>query len=455
MKHLTKAIRIAGRANGSRAVPFSEGVEVKFRLLVAIPALGLCFSAIPFTSFANSADWPQWRGPDRSGSSAERGLLKQWPKEGPKLLWQVHDIGDGYSTPAVVGSRIYVMSNRGMDNEYVQAISTKDGKSVWMTRVGNVGNPNQNPSYPKARSTPTVDGNLLYALSSDGDLACLETGSGNIRWQKNIRKEFGGQPGEWAYAESPLVDVDVVVVTPGGAEASMVALNKKTGALVWKTALPGGDPAGYASAISIEAAGRRQYVQLTPRGIVGVDAKTGQLLWSYREAAKGPAQYFTPVARDGFVYGGALGVGGGLVRLKPEGDRVVAEQVYFTRGLPNGIGGAVLFADTLFGTEVGQSLVAAEFTTGKVKWKTDNFGWASVAAADGLLFCHLINGDVVLVEATPEAFHERGRFTPPLQPTHKKAGDFGEEAFAYPVVANGRLYIRDLGTLWAYDIKAR
>jgi outer membrane protein assembly factor BamB len=430
-------------------------VQVKSRLLIAVPALSLFFSAIPLTSFANPADWPQWRGADRSGSSAERGLLKQWPKEGPKLLWQVSDIGDGYSTPAVVGSRIFVMSNRGMDNEYVQAISTKDGKSIWMTRVGNVGNPNQNPSYPKARSTPTVDGNLLYVLGSDGDLACLETGSGNIRWQKNIRKEFGGQPGEWAYAESPLVDGDVVVVTPGGTEASMLALNKKTGALVWKATLPGGDPAGYASAIVVESAGRRQFVQLTPRGLVGVDATTGQLLWSYREAAKGPAQYFTPVARDGFVYGGALGVGGGLVRLKAEGDRVVAEQVYFTRGLPNGIGGAVLFGDTLFGTEVGQSLVAAEFTTGKVKWKADNFGWASVAVVDGFLYCHLINGDMALVEATPDAFREKGRFTPPQQPTHKKAGDFGEEAFAYPVISNGRLYIRDLNALWAYDIKGR
>ena len=163
---------------------------------------------------AATSDWPQWRGPQRDGTSQERGLLKQWPAGGPKLLWQVNDIGDGYSTPAVVGKRIYVMSNRGMENEFVQALSTDDGKSIWTTRLGNVGNPNQNPPYPKARSTPTVDGNFIFALGSDGDLACLEVKSGKIRWQKNIRKEFGGQPGEWAYAESPLVDGDVVVVTP-------------------------------------------------------------------------------------------------------------------------------------------------------------------------------------------------------------------------------------------------
>lgn len=431
---------------------------MKLGLLATFAALCFCFSVVPVTRSAGIGvspdDWPQWRGPARNGTSPESGLLKQWPAGGPKLLWQINDIGDGYSTPVVVGNRIYLMSNRDMENEFVAALSTQDGKVIWTTRVGNVGNPNQNPPYPKARSTPTVDGNFIYALGSDGDIACLEAKSGKIRWSKNIRKEFGGTPGEWAYAESPLVDGDVVVVTPGGAEATMVALNKKTGALVWKSAVPGGEPAGYASAIVVQAGGRKQYVQLLSKGIVGVDAKTGQFLWRYAEAAKGPAQYFTPVARGEYVYGGALGVGGGLVRLRPEGSGVAAEQVYFIRGLPNGIGGAVLIGDHLYGTEVTQQLVAVEFTTGKVKWKSENFGWASVAAADGHLYFHFINGDMALVEASPEAFREKGRFTPPNQPKKKQIGQFPEGAFAYPVIANGRLYIRDLGTLWAYDIKA-
>jgi outer membrane protein assembly factor BamB len=394
---------------------------------------------------ASASDWPQWRGPERDGISQERGLLKEWPAEGPKLLWQVNDIGDGYSTPAVVGKRIYLMSNRGMENEFVQALSADDGKPVWTTRVGNVGNPNQNPPYPKARSTPTVDGNFIYVLGSDGDLASLEAKSGKIRWQKSIRKEFGGQPGEWAYAESPLIDGDLLVVTPGGAEATMVALNKKTGALIWKSAVPGGDPAGYASAIVVQANGRKQYVQCLSKGMVGVDAKTGEFLWRNKEVAKGPAQYFTPVARREHVYGGVL------IRVKSEG----AEQVYFTRGLPNGIGGAVLVGETLYGTEVGQNLVAAEFTTGKVKWQDKSFGWASLAYADGHLYLHGINGELALVEANPEAYRIKGRFTPPAQPKKKQAGPFPEGAFAYPVIANGRLYIRDLGTLWAYDIKAK
>ena len=422
---------------------------MKFRTLTL--SVVLCLS----TAGVVMADWPQWRGPDRSGVSRESGLLKQWPTGGPKLLWQVNDLGDGYSTPVVVGTRVYMMSNRGMDNEYVQAISTADGKVIWTTRVGNVGNPDQNPNYPKARSTPTIVGDVLYALGSDGDLACLETKSGKVRWTKNLRKEFGGQPGEWAYAESPLVDGDVVVVTPGGADATLAALNRKTGAMIWKSAVPGGDPAGYASAIIVQAAGRKQYVQLLSKGLVGVDAKTGKFLWRYKDVAKGPAQYFTPVACGDSVYGGALGVGGGMVRLKPNGDGVTAEQVYFVRGLPNGPGGAVIVGNYLYGTEVAQKLVAVEFATGKIVWTQENFGWGSVAAADGMLYLHLVSGPFILIEATPAGYREKGRFTPPAPPQHAKNGGFEEMAFAYPVIANGRLYIRDLGTLWAYDIKAK
>jgi outer membrane protein assembly factor BamB len=257
---------------------------------------------------------------------------------------------------------------------------------------------------------------FIYALGSDGDLACLEASSGKIRWQKSLRKEFGGQPGEWAYAESPLVAGDVVVVTPGGAQATMVALNKKAGAVIWKSAVPDADPAGYVSAIVVQGGGRKQYVQFLSKGIVGVDAKTGAFLWRYKEVVKGPmASSFTPVALGDYVYGGAFFVGGGLVRLKPDCGGVAAEQVYFERGLPNGFGGAVLVGAYLYGTQMtGKELVAVEFTTGKVKWKIESFGMSSVAYADGHLYIHNENGDFVLVEAAPEAYREKSRFTPLL-----------------------------------------
>lgn len=429
---------------------------MKTRLLIIIAAHCLCFSAVFATRSANpglaTADWPQWRGPARDGLSPEKNLLQQWPQEGPKLLWQENDIGDGYSTPAVVGPRLYLMSNRGYENEFVQALSTENGKLVWTTRVGNVGNANDF-LYSKSRSTPTVDGDYLYALGSDGDLACLETKSGKLLWQKNLKKEFGGQPGIWAYAESPLIDGDVVVVTPGGAQATLLALNKKTGAVIWKAAVPGGDAAAYASAIVVQAGGRKQYVQFLSKGIVGIDAKTGEFLWRYAETVKGMAQMVTPVARGEYVYSGAHQVGGGLVRLKPNGGAVVAEQVYFARGLPNSIGGAVLVGDYLYGT-AAEGLVAAEFATGKIKWQAESIGRGSVAYADGRLYVHGENGAVALAEATPEAYREKGRFTPPAQPARKRQGPFPEKAWTYPVIANGRLYIRDVGTLWAYDIKA-
>ncbi|MEW6128154.1 MAG: PQQ-binding-like beta-propeller repeat protein [Acidobacteriota bacterium] len=426
------------------------------KLLITVATLCLCFSSLSVSGTVNlrasTSDWPQWRGPKRDGISQETGLLKQWPTGGPKLVWQLNDVGDGYSTPSVVGNRIYLLSNRGFDNEFVQALSTEDGKTIWMTRLGNVGNANDF-LYAKARSTPTVDGDFIYALGSDGDLACLETKTGKIVWQKSLRKEFGGKPGVWAYAESPLVDGDLVVVTPGGEQATMLALNKKTGAVIWKSAIPGSDPAAYASAIVVQAGGRKQYVQFLSQGIVGVDAKTGDFLWRYKDAVKGMAQMVTPVARDGYVYGGAHSVGGGTVRLKAERSGVVAEQVYFARGLPNSIGGSVLVGDYLYGT-AAEGLVAVEFTTGKIKWQAESIGRGSLAYADAHLYVHGENGDVALVEATPEAYREKGRFTPPAQPTRKRLGPYPEKAWTYPVIAGGRLYIRDNGTLWAYDIKA-
>lgn len=412
----------------------------------------LCLvAAILLSRGLAAADWPQFRGPQRDGVSRDTGLLSAWPRTGPPLAWRLDDIGDGYSTPSVVGERLYLMANKGLDNEYVLALSAIDGKTVWTTRIGRVGNPNQQPSYPTARSTPTVDGAMLYAFSSDGDLACLDRASGKVIWQKSVRKEFGGQPGEWAYAESPLVDGDVVVVTPGGPTATIVALNKRTGALIWKSAVPGGDPAGYASAIIVEAAGRKQYVQFLGKGIVGVDARTGQFLWRWTEPSKGPANMPTPIAFNGHVYSGARNVGGTLARLVPSATGVSAEQVYIVRDLPNSIGGSVLVNGHLYGT-TPDGLVSGEFTSGKLNWKAESIGAGSVSYADGHLYVHGENGDIALVEATPTGYKEKGRFSPPQQPRHARGG--GERAWPYPVVANGRLFIRDLGTLWAFDVRA-
>src|SRR5581483_2272926 len=189
--------------------------------------LGFLVASAPLLAvvLARADDWPQWRGPNRDGHSKENGLLKEWPKDGPRLLWQVMDLGGGYSTPSVAGSRLYLMANTGLENEFVKALDTKEGRQLWTTRIGKVGPNRDQRNYPAARSTPTVDGAVLYALGSDGDLACLETATGKVRWQNSLRADFDGKPGLWAYAESPLVDGDMVVCTPGGTQATIVALN--------------------------------------------------------------------------------------------------------------------------------------------------------------------------------------------------------------------------------------
>ena len=413
--------------------------------LLPVVALATLFGAsLP------AADWPQWRGPRRDGVSAEKGLLAEWPKAGPRLLWQVADLGAGYSTPAVVGDRLYVLGNEGLEKEFVQARSVKDGRLVWSLRLGKVGNPEQDPNYPAARSTPTVAGRGLYALGSDGDLVCLDTTTGKERWRKNLRADFGGQPGTWAYAESPLLDGDRLICTPGGTNATLVALNRKTGSVIWKSAVPGGDAATYTSAILVEACGVRQVVQFLAKGLVGVEARTGKFLWRYEKTALGsPAVILTPLAKRDRIYSGAYRAGGGLVKLKAASGIVEPEQIYFSPKLPIGLGGVVRVGDYFYGS-TSQAYLCVEFATGTVKWEERTTPAASLYA-DGRLYLHREDGDVALVEPSTEGFREKSRFTPPQQA--KRANQM-EKAWAYPVIANGRLYVRDAGKLWCYDVKA-
>jgi outer membrane protein assembly factor BamB len=349
-----------------------------------------------------------------------------------------------------VGDRLYLLANEGLANEFVAAVSAKDGKRIWTARLGNVGQPNQNPKFPAARSTPTVEGEVLYALGSDGDLASVETATGKVRWRKHLRNEFGGKPGVWAYAESPLVDGHTLVCTPGGSDATVLALNKNTGEVLWKCALPEGDEAAYASAIVVETGGIRQYVQLLQKGLVGVDAKSGKFLWRFaKPVSRYNANIPTPVASGDIVYVGSAGTGGGAVKLQAKDGGVVAEPIYFEAKLPTAIGGAVKVGDFFYGT-TAQAMLCVDFKTGAVKWEERALGAASICFADGRLYLHGENGEVALVEPTAEGYRERGRFTPPEPPAHSNPM---EKAWAYPVVANGRLYIRDHGCLWCYAVK--
>jgi outer membrane protein assembly factor BamB len=420
------------------------------------------FGCLTLALASLAADWPQWRGPNRDGVSKEQGLLKKWPEAGPKLLWQSTELGQGYGSPAIVGERLYVTGSKGMDDEFVQALNLADGKMIWTARIGKVGE-NQAMNYPGARSTPTVDGERIFALGSDGDLACLETKTGKLVWTKNLKRDFGGKTGPWAYAESPLADGDVVVCTPGGAEATMLALKKANGDLVWKFASPESDNAGYSSIIIVEAGGRKQYVQLLDKGLVGVDAKTGQQLWRYKGIINQQPNIPTPVNRKDVVYGATVKGGGGFVKLKPTDGGVEAEQIYANAKLPTAIGGSVEVNGYLYGTNSG-GLMCVEYPNGgEPKWQSRGVGVGSLCYADGMLYVHAETapGEVALVEATPEEYRERGRFTPSNGPTSRKVDDgTGKKTqdgktWAYPVVANGCLYIRDWNCLWCYDVKDR
>lgn len=393
------------------------------------------------------SDYPQWRGPKRDGVAEEKGLLRQWPSGGPKLVWQSKVAGYGYGSPSIVGGRLYVMGNEGANDEFLQAIDIRTGRPLWKTRLGGVGNPDQQPSFPGARSTPTIEGKRIYALSSDGDLLCADLLTGKAIWKKSLRKDFGGLPGVWAYSESPLVDGDRVIVTPGGPEATLVALNKTNGEVLWKCKAPDGErSAAYSSAVATKLGGVKQYVQFLPKALIGVDAKTGSQLWRFNgtiDLTYG-VNAQTPIVQKDLVYS-AAGNRGGVLKLSGTG----AAPVWVQRNAPCGLGGTVLSGDHLYGTNQ-RELVCVELATGKIVWSNPCVGAASVCVASGLLFVHGENGEVALVEANPKAYVEKGRFTPANRPERLR-GQM-EKSWAYPVVAGRRLYLRDVGTIWAFDI---
>jgi len=405
-------------------------------------ALSVLLSSLALLS---AADWPQWQGIDRTAQSKETGLLKEWPKEGPKLAWKVAGMGGGYCTPSVAKGRIYGMSYRGAD-EVAWCLDEKDGKELWSQKIAAKGKAGYNEG---SRCSPTVDGGQVYVLGISGDLACLDAGSGKVSWTKNLKKDFKGQMmSGWGYSESPLIDGDKLICTPGGKEATLVALNKKDGSTIWKGVVPQGDGAGYSSIIIATVDGVRQYIQFLGRGVVGLEAATGQFLWRYDAPANRTANITTPVYHDNHVFAAsAYGTGGGLAKLTKESDgKWKAEEVYFTKQMQNHHGGMVLIGDYLYGNNQGQ-LACIDFKTGKVMWNERKAGKGSIAYANGMLYYRSEGGPVVLVEADPKAYVEKGRFNQPERSN--------KNAWPHPVIANGKLYLLDQDNLFCYDVKGK
>ncbi len=386
-------------------------------------------------------DWPQWRGPDRTGLSKETGLLPQWPAGGPPREWVISNLGTGYGSIAVQGDRIFVQSQLG-GRSTVASLNRTDGSLVWSIALGAAGN-NYMGSGP--RGTPTVDGDRVYVLTESGDLAALAFADGSMLWQRNILRDFNGRNIGWLISESPLVDGNHLIVTPGGQGAGVVALDKMSGRTVW-TSQELSDRAGYASVIAADVGGVRTLMTLTSQAGVGIRAADGKLMWKYPRVANNTANIATPVFHDNKVfYTSNYGTGGVLLALTPQGGEVRAQEVYFTRDLMNHHGGVVLVDGYLYGFH-NSILTCLEFATGERMWRDRSVGKGSLTYADGHLYILGENNVVGLAEATPSGYNEKGRF---------EIADQGAPSWAHPVVSGGRLYIRNQGTLASYDIRAR
>jgi outer membrane protein assembly factor BamB len=435
-------------------------------------------------SVSAADSWPGWQGPNRDNISPDTGLLKKWPADGPPLKWKASKLGGGYSGIAVVDGKIYTMGqvggaaggyapqpaprpraaagaargrggNRPAQNRggsagdcMVLCLDEKTGEIIWKQKIGG-GDPN---------CTPSVDRDRVYALDRNGEFACLDANDGKIIWHKSLTKDFHGHMMSiWGYSESPLIDGDRVVVTPGGEDAMMVALDKRTGATIWKGKAPanlgesGLDGAGYSSIVSSNGAGVKQYVQTVGRGLVSFRAEDGKFLWNYNRIANRTANIPTPVIKDDYVFASTgYGAGAALLELKKVGDSVSAHEVYFLPGnkVQNHHGGMVLLGDDIYmgnGHNNGFPL-CLDWKTGKIAWnggRGPGQGSAAVIEADGELYFRYQDGMMALIEATPDGYHLRSKF---MLPTHNA------ESWPHPVIVDRCLYLRDQDNLLCYDI---
>jgi len=409
---------------------------------------------------ARADDWPRWQGPDRNARSKETGLLQEWPKDGPPLVWKATGIGKGMGGISVSRGRIYTTGDDAEQTAWIYALNEADGKPAWSAKIGPGGNPGNMFKPFGPRATPTVDGDRIYILSQKGDFVCFTT-EGKEVWRVNYIKDFKGIMPVWGFAESPLIDGDRIICTPGAPDATLMAIDKATGKPIWKCSVPEGPTgdrgflgtsgAAYASVIAIDFEGLRQYVQLTATTLVGVAASDGKLMWRYdRASTTHRINCSTPVYHDGYVFAAAAyDAGGGAVKLaKDANGGVTATEVFFSRDLKNHHGGIVEVDGYLYLSREPGILTCVDLKTGKIMWSERQPGKGSVVYADGRLYCRSESGKgtIYLVDASPKGYVERGRLDPPDRTR--------EPAWTHPVIANAKMYLRDQDTILCYDVKA-
>ncbi|MFW6277382.1 MAG: PQQ-binding-like beta-propeller repeat protein [Prolixibacteraceae bacterium] len=379
----------------------------------------------------------RWRGPNGDGVYNDTGLMKEWPASGPEILWHFDGIGEGHSSPAIANGLIYLS---GMINEtgYIHAL-TPDGKLKWKASYGE----EFHESYPGSRSTPVIAGDLLYIYSGHGVLTCMDANNGDVDWQVNVLDKYDGQNIRWGVTETVVVEGDKVYATPGGKKHNMVALNRFTGELIWST--PGaGDISAYCTPLLIELPERKLLVTHTADHIIGVDAETGQTLWTYPQTNRWQVHANTPIYKDGkvFCFSG-YGQGGVMLDLNEDGSEV--KKVWFNEKLDNRIGGMVEIDGYLYGSgDKNREWRCVNWETGEETYVSKDLGKGAVVAADGMLYCYSDRGDLALVEATPEAFNISGEAEVELGTA---------QHWSHPVVNDGKLYVRHGETFIVYNIE--
>lgn len=426
-------------------------------MLSRLLALGWCAMLFPMVSaLAETKDWPQWRGPERDGKSASTGINTDWESKPPKLLWMAEGLGKGYASVSIADDTLYTTGNFSEFGQAVVAMDLKEKKVLWQQLITDA---IPKHGYEGSRCTPTIDGDRLYVVMSDGTVACLKRAGGEILWKRSLQEDWDGNKPQWGFAESPLVDGDNVIVAPGSKGSLLVALDKMTGDQEWVTEADvdlgarGKDEAGYSSTLIGNGLGVKQYVKLIGRGVIGVDAESGKLLWHYNGIANDVANIPDPIIDGDHIFTSTgYQTGAALLQLKRDGDGMKAEEVYFIAPniFQNHHGGMVKVGDVIYaGTKHGQGFpTCIDMKSGKILWGGDIRGVGKGSAAlmyvDGHLIFRYESGELALVEATPEEYRLKGSLKPEYQE---------DKSWAHPVVLDGLLYLREQDKLMCYDLR--
>ncbi|MFT5469830.1 MAG: outer membrane protein assembly factor BamB [Verrucomicrobiales bacterium] len=400
---------------------------------------------------ANAADWPQFRGPLQDGISPDTGLLKSWPEGGPKKLWTSDGAGMGYSSFTVSGGKLYTLGTTD-GKVHLVCLDANSGDKLWSSPFADDDEKGYSAGWGGGpRSTPTVDGDKVYALGPKGVLACLAASDGDVLWSRNIQADFGGKAGGWGYSESPVIDGQKVLVAPGGGPGAIVALEKKSGETIWQSNIPGADKAEYATIVIAEIHGKRQYIKLFQQLLVGVSAEDGDVLWKSEWPRGRTAVIPTPIVDGNRVYiTSGYGAGSKLVEIADDWE---TKDVWDNTEMKNHHGGVIKVGGYVYGFSDGPGLSCQSWETGELVWnqKERSINKGSIQIADGLIYC-LNEGDGVctIVGASPDGFVEKGSFK--LDPQSEKRNPKGR-VWTHPVVIGGKLYLRDQELISCYDVK--